>query len=73
MVVSQIALQTRKARILQYEIRLIRRFARMQLRKAAFTFGRAQLNTVIFAQIPLARKARDIELLPRILVFSTRQ
>mgnify|MGYP003165690285 CR=1 FL=1 len=69
MVVSQIALQTRKARILQYEIRLIRRFARMQLRKAAFTFGRAQLNTVIFAQIPLARKARDIELLPRILVF----
>ena len=69
MVVSQIALQTRKARILQYEIRLIRRFARIQLRKAAFTFGRAQLNTVIFAQIPLARKARDIELLPRILVF----
>jgi len=69
MVVSQIALQTRKARILQYEIRLIRRFARMQLRKAAFTFGRAQLNTVIFAQIPLARKARDIELFPRILIF----
>ena len=41
----------------------------MQLRKAAFTFGRAQLNTVIFAQIPLARKARDIEFFPRILVF----
>ena len=41
----------------------------MQLRKAAFTFGRAQLNTVVFAQIPLARKARDIELLPRILIF----
>ena len=41
----------------------------MQLRKAAFTFGRAQLNTVIFAQIPLARKARDIELFPRILIF----
>jgi len=69
MVVSQIAFQTRKARIFQYEVRLIRRFARMQLRKAAFTFGRAQLNTVIFAQIPLARKARDVELFPRILVF----
>jgi len=69
MVVSQIALQTRKARIFQYEIRLIRRFARMQLRKAAFAFGRAQLNAVIVAQIPLARKARDIELLPRILIF----
>ena len=69
MVVSQIALQTRKACILQYEVRLIRRFARMQLRKAAFTFGRAQLNTVIFAQIPLACKARDIELFPRILIF----
>ena len=41
----------------------------MQLRKAAFTFGRAQLNAVIFAQIPLARKAGDIELLPRILIF----
>jgi hypothetical protein len=41
----------------------------MQLRKAAFAFGCAQLNTVIFAQIPLARKARDIELLPRILIF----
>ena len=41
----------------------------MQLRKAAFAFGRAQLNTVIFAQVPLPRKARDIELLPRILVF----
>jgi len=41
----------------------------MKLRKAAFTFGRAQLNTVIFAQIPLARKARDIEFLPRILIF----
>ena len=69
MVVSQIAFQTRKARIFQYEVRLIRRFARMQLRKAAFTFGRAQLNTVIFAQIPLACKARDIELFPRILIF----
>jgi len=69
MVVSQIALQTRKARIFQHEIRLIRRFARMQLRKAAFAFGRAQLNAVIVAQIPLARKARDIELLPRILIF----
>ena len=69
MVVSQIALQTRKARIFQYEVRLIRRFARMKLRKAAFTFGRAQLNTVIFAQIPLACKARDIELFPRILIF----
>ena len=69
MVVSQIALQTRKARILQHEVRLIRRFARMQLRKAAFTFGRAQLNAVIFAQIPLARKIGDIELLPRILIF----
>jgi len=69
MVVSQIALQTRKARIFQYEIRLIRRFARMQLRKAAFAFGRAQLNAVIVAQIPLARKAGDIELLPRILIF----
>jgi len=31
MVVSQIAFQTRKARIFQYEVRLIRRFARMQL------------------------------------------
>ena len=69
MVVSQIAFQTRKAHIFQYEVRLIRRFARMQLRKAAFTFGRAQLNTVIFAQIPLACKARDIELFPRILIF----
>ena len=69
MIVSQIAFQTRKARIFQYEIRLIRRFARMQLRKAAFAFGRAQLNTVIFAQIPLARKAGDVELLPRILIF----
>ena len=69
MVVSQIALQTRKARIFQYEVRLIRRFARMQLRKAAFTLRRAQLNAVIFAQIPLARKARDIELFPRILIF----
>jgi len=69
MVVSQIALQTREACVLQYEIRLIRRFARMQLRKAAFAFGRAQLNAVIVAQIPLARKARDIELLPRILIF----
>ena len=73
MVVSQIAFQTRKARIFQYEVRLIRRFARMQLRKAAFAFGCAQLNTVIFAQIPLARKARDIEFLPRILIFTTRQ
>ena len=69
MVVSQIALQARKARVFQHEVRLIRRFARMQLRKAAFTFGRAQLNTVIFAQIPLACKARDIELFPRILIF----
>ena len=69
MVVGEIAFQTRKACILQYEIRLIRRFARMQLRKAAFAFGRAQLNTVIFAQIPLARKARDVELFPRILIF----
>jgi len=41
----------------------------MKLRKAAFTFGRAQLNTVIFSQIPLACKARDIEFLPRILIF----
>jgi len=41
----------------------------MQLRKAAFAFGRAQLNAVIVAQVPLARKARDIELLPRILIF----
>jgi len=41
----------------------------MQLRKAAFTFGRAQLNTVVFAQIPLARKIGDIELFPRILIF----
>jgi len=41
----------------------------MQLRKAAFTFGRAQLNAVIFAQIPLARKIGDIEFLPRILIF----
>ena len=69
MVVSQIAFQTRKARVLQYEVWLVRRFARMQLRKAAFAFGYAQLNTMIFAQIPLARKARDIELLPRILIF----
>jgi len=69
MVVSQIALQTRKARVLQYEIWLIRRFARMKLRKTAFAFGRAQLNAVIFAQIPLARKAGDIEFLPRILIF----
>ena len=69
MVVSQIAFQTRKARIFQHEVRLIRRFARMQLRKAAFAFGRAQLNAVIVAQIPLARKARDIELFPRILIF----
>jgi len=69
MVVSQIALQARKARVFQHEVRLIRRFARMQLRKAAFAFGRAQLNTVIFAQIPLARKARDVELFPRILIF----
>jgi len=69
MVVSQIALQARKARVFQHEVRLIRRFARMKLRKAAFAFGRPQLNTVIFAQIPLARKARDIELFPRILIF----
>ena len=69
MVVSQIAFQTRKACIFQHKVRLIRRFARMQLRKAAFTFGRAQLNTVIVAQIPLARKIGDIELLPRILIF----
>jgi len=69
MVVSQIAFQTRETCIFQHEVRLIRRFARMQLRKAAFTFGRAQLNTVIFAQIPLACKARDIELFPRILIF----
>jgi len=69
MVVSQIAFQTCKARVLQYEIRLIRRFARMKLRKAAFAFGRAQLNTMVFAQIPLARKAGDVELLPRILIF----
>jgi len=69
MVVSQIAFQACETRIFQHEIRLIRRFARMQLRKAAFAFGRAQLNTVIFAQIPLARKAGDIELLPRILIF----
>jgi len=69
MVVSQIALQARKARVFQHEVRLIRRFARMQLRKAAFAFGRAQLNAVIVAQVPLARKARDIELLPRILIF----
>jgi len=69
MVVSQIAFQTRKARVFQHEVRLIRRFARMQLRKAAFARGRAQLNTVIFAQIPLARKARDIEFFPRILIF----
>jgi len=41
----------------------------MQLRKAAFAFGRAQLNAVIVAQIPLARKARDIEFFPRILIF----
>ena len=41
----------------------------MQLRKAAFAFGRAQLNAVIVAQIPLARKIGDIELLPRILIF----
>jgi len=69
MVVSQIAFQTRKARVFQHEVRLIRRFARMQLRKAAFARGRAQLNTVIFAQIPLARKAGDIEFFPRILIF----
>jgi len=69
MVVSQIAFQTRKARVLQYEVWLVRRFARMQLRKTAFAFGRAQLNAVIFAQIPLARKIGDIELLPRILIF----
>ena len=69
MVVSQIAFQPCKTRVLQYEVRLVRRFARMQLRKAALAFGRAQLNTVIFAQIPLARKAGDIELLPRILIF----
>ena len=69
MVVSQIALQARKARVFQHEVRLIRRFARMKLRKAAFAFGRAQLNAVIVAQVPLPRKARDIELLPRILIF----
>ena len=69
MVVSQIAFQTRKACIFQHKVRLIRRFARMKLRKAAFTFGRAQLNAVIFAQIPLARKTRDVELFPRILIF----
>ena len=69
MVVSQIAFQTRKTRVFQHEIRLIRRFARMQLRKAAFAFGRAQLNTVIFAQIQLARKVGDVELFPRILIF----
>jgi len=69
MVVSQIALQARKTRVFQHEVRLIRRFARMKLRKAAFAFGRAQLNTVIFAQIPLARKAGDVELFPRILIF----
>ena len=40
MVVSQIALQARKARILQHEIRLIRRFARMQLRKAGILVAR---------------------------------
>jgi len=69
MVVSQIAFQPCETCIFQHEVRLIRRFARMQLRKAAFTFGCAQLNTVIVAQIPLARKARDIELFPRILIF----
>ena len=69
MVVSQIAFQPCETCIFQHEVRLIRRFARMQLRKAAFTFGCAQLNTVIFAQIPLAREARDIELFPRILIF----
>ena len=69
MVVSQIALQPCETCVLQHEIRLIRRFARMKLRKAAFAFGRAQLNTVIFAQIPLARKAGDVELFPRILIF----
>ena len=69
MVVSQITFQACETRIFQHEVRLIRRFARMQLRKAALAFGRAQLNTVIFAQIPLARKAGDIELLPRILIF----
>jgi len=69
MVVSQIALQARETCVLQHKVRLIRRFARMKLRKTAFAFGRAQLNTVIFAQIPLACKARDIEFFPRILIF----